>query len=46
MLIEDDGSAVLMDLGSVEEARCDITDAKQALRFQDECAKRCTGTIM
>ncbi|CAH3149019.1 unnamed protein product [Porites evermanni] len=43
LLIDADNSVVLMDLGSVSQARCTITSRREALALQEKCAQECTA---
>ncbi|KAI8847035.1 kinase-like domain-containing protein [Chytridium lagenaria] len=43
ILINDDGQAVLMDLGSVTEANVNLSTRKDALALQDLCAETVTA---
>lgn len=42
VLITADGQAVLMDLGSCDQARAVIRTARDGQRLQDDAAERCT----
>lgn len=42
VLINDDGSTVLMDFGSVIQGRCKVTSRKEAIAMQDLAAERST----
>lgn len=43
LLIGPDVTVVLMDLGSVSEARCTISSRREALALQERCAQECTA---
>lgn len=43
VLIDDRGEAVLMDLGSVDVARRNIQDRKEAMALQEYCAETCSA---
>jgi len=42
ILLSDDGSAILMDLGSMDVAVHDIKSAQEGQKLQDDAAERCT----
>ena len=42
MLIDDEGGAVLMDLGSTDQAVYHASTSREAQRLQDDAAERCT----
>ena len=42
MLIDDEGGAVLMDLGSTDHAVYHASTSREAQRLQDDAAERCT----
>uniref|UniRef100_A0A4X2JLT3 non-specific serine/threonine protein kinase n=1 Tax=Vombatus ursinus TaxID=29139 RepID=A0A4X2JLT3_VOMUR len=42
ILLGDDGQPVLMDLGSMNQARIQVEGSRQALALQDWAAQRCT----
>ncbi|XP_062574431.1 serine/threonine-protein kinase 16-like [Saccostrea cucullata] len=42
VMIADDGSPILMDLGSADLARVDVSSAKISRQLQDEAAERCS----
>ena len=43
VLVDDNGSSVLMDLGSVAPARVRITSRREAVALQDLCAETATA---
>ena len=43
VLIDSQGQGILADLGSVDLARVEIKDRKQALSLQEHCAEHCTA---
>ncbi|KAE8581439.1 hypothetical protein XENTR_v10024794 [Xenopus tropicalis] len=42
VLLEDDDRPLLMDLGSMNQARMEVKDSRQAMAVQDWAAQRCT----
>lgn len=42
IMLSDDGTAILMDLGSANKARVEISTPSQAHSLQDEAAERCS----
>lgn len=45
LLIKEDGSICLMDMGSVAEARVTIRSRSEALSLEDKCAQECTAAF-
>eukprot|EP00794_Sanderia_malayensis_P006786 gene6786-7552_t len=45
VLFKDDGSICLMDMGSVDLARVNITCRSEALAMEDKCAQECTAAF-